>query len=388
MQQDWEKVSAYYAREALQPSGLEGRQLVASAGARAEFGWLIDKAPEWAGGDLNFITELDITGGVDPSSLDDAELDRKIGEFVAVNPCVFEKFTKDGLDGFSNAAKIFARYGAESAQGFKLDESESCSVIFIQNISRRNFAQTMKRGLGCSIAISACDDAAMTIMHECAHLLKKHSHRHSIDELRNETEAESLMVKSFENSILEGRDLNPQSLQPRLAFRSLGSLLWTKKREIEKINDPIGTDEGFGHGMNVGLSLTGNLLADNQSAALLRAPVQINSLIYSFAGVDPYTDMNVQDRRHYFSALSALHSEGCFGESTLAGVYVDQAIQACQTHAEEWLDEDLIAAFKTKLEQTNLPEVKWDDTDDLFQPQHEQNVATANCDSKLSPPHL
>lgn len=388
MLQDWKKVSADYSREALQPSGLEGRQLVASAGARAEFGRLIDKAPEWAGGDLNFITELDITGGVDPSCLGDVELDKKIGEFVAVNPCVFEKFTKEGLDGFSNAAKIFARYGAESAQGFKLDESESCSVIFIQNISRRNFAQTMKKGLGCSIAISACDDAAMTIMHECAHLLKKHSHSHSTDELRNETEAESIMVKSFQNSIYEGHDLNLQSLQPRLAFRSLGSLLWTKKREIEKINDPMGPDEGFGHGMNVGLSLTDSLLTDNQSAALLRAPVQINSLIYSFAGVDPYTDTDQRDRRNYFSAMSALHSEGLFGESTLAGVYVDQAIQACQTHAVEWLDEDLIAAFKTKLEDTNLPEVKWDGTDDFFPPEHEQNVAPAACDSKRSLLHI
>ncbi len=68
--------------------------------------------------------------------------------------------------------------------------------------------------------------------------------------------------------------------------------------------------------------------------------------------------------------MSALYSKGYFGEDTLAGVYVSQALQACQTYAGEWLDKELIADFRTKLSQTAIPRVEWDQTKDLFEPQH------------------
>jgi len=305
MRQDWESANINYTEGNLQPSNREGRQIFASNGARAEFGWLIDKMPEWAGCNLDLITELDITGGIDPSSLDDAALDKKVCEFIAANPSVFGKFTKQSLEYFTSAAPRFARYGAEGAQSFKLDGSEKFrSVLFIESISRRNFAETAQEGLGCSMQTSAFDDAAMTIMHECAHMFKQHSHMSRIEMLQNEAQAEGLMIVSFLESIQERRDLDPRSLQPRLAFRSLQSLIWSEHREIEKINDPLGPDEGFGHGMSAALSLTDSLLTDEQAVALLKAPIQVNTLIDWTAGD------GAQERRHYFSAMAALHSGG------------------------------------------------------------------------------
>lgn len=57
-----------YAERELQPSHHACGHVHASVGARKEFGWLIDKTPEWAGCDLGFITDLDITGGIDPKN--------------------------------------------------------------------------------------------------------------------------------------------------------------------------------------------------------------------------------------------------------------------------------------------------------------------------------
>ncbi len=217
--------------------------------------------------------------------------------------------------------------------------------------------------------MSAFDDAAMTVMHECGHLLKQHSHMDRAEALRNETEAESLMVDAFVEALHEGRNLDPQSLQTRLAFRSLQSLLWSGQQEIEKINDPLGSDEGFSHAMSAGLSLTDSPLTHEQATALLRAPVQVNALTYWLAG-----DV-VQDRCHYFSALAALHAKGAFGGNTLAAVYVDQALHACRSHKQEWLDEALITNFENQLTQVVLPHIQWDDANDFFQLQQKRHVA-------------
>lgn len=366
-------LSSLYAGRELQPSYNASGQVFASAGARTEFGWLIDKTPAWAGCDLGFITDLDITGGIDPSKLDDKELENKTREFVAANPSIFENFTEESLGYFIAGAQKFARYGADGAQGFKLNGSDEFhTVLFIQSISGRDFSEISERGLGCAIPMPSFDDAALTIMHECGHLLKNHSHMDQTEALRDETEAEGLAIASFVESVHEGRNLDARSLQPRLAFRSLQSLIWNGKRDIDKINDPLGPDEGFSHGMSAGLNLADSPLTNPQATALLRAPIQVNTLIHQLAG-----DYDTSDRRHYFSAMSALYSEGYFGEDTLAGVYVSQALQACQTYAGEWLDKELIADFRTKLIQTAISKVEWDQTKDLFEPQHGRYIDPA-----------
>lgn len=365
-----------YAERTLQPSHHTGGQIFASKGARSEFGWLIEKAPEWAGCDLNFITDLDITGGVDPSQFDDTELEGKVREFVDANPSLFEHETEKMMGYFITGAQKFARYGADGARGYVGSEKVR-STLFIQSVSGRDFPKISEEGLGVPIEMSAFDDAAITIMHECGHLLKQHSHMDQAEGLRNETEAEGLAIASFAESVNEGRNLNPEALHPRLAFRSLQSIIWNGKRDIEKINDPLENDEGFFHGMSAALSLVDSPLTTPQAEALLKAPIQVNTLTHFLTGDTP-------DRSQYFSAMAALYSEGHFGQNTLAEVYVAQALQACQDYAGDWLDTELISDFRTKIGQTSLPNVSWDRTDNFFEPQNGRYIDPAVSSSDVS----
>ena len=364
MRQDWKNTNSTYTGESLQLSRHEeGYRVLASSAARSEFGWLIDKAPEWAECNLDFITDLDITGGVDPSTLDDAKMEEKVHEFVIANPSMFEGFTEESMGYFIAGASRFARYGADGAQGFKLKNSDEFrTVLFIQSISGRDFPEISKQGLGVPIEMSAFDDAALTIMHECAHLLKQHSQTDQMEALSTETEAEGLAIASFVQSVNEGRNLDLRSLQPRLAFRSLQSVVWNGKRAIENINDPLGSEEGFSHGMSAGLSLVNSPLTGLQATALLRAPIQVNTLVHWL------TNNDEPDRREYFSAMAALYLGGHLGENTLAEVYVGQALQACQNYAGEWLDKDFIENLRAKLVQTDVPNVEWDQIQGLFDP--------------------
>lgn len=354
-----------YTGSELFPSDCKtNHEIYASARAREEFGWLIDKVPEWAGCNIDFITDLDITGGIAPSLLDDMALEEEIRAFVDKNPAIFENFTQKSLGYFMSSAKHFIRHGADGAQSFAVEDLDtSRNLLMIQSLHTRNFSEVTERSVGCSMQIPAFDDAAMTIMHECGHLLKQHSHITPTQSAQNETEAESLMVKSFVQSINERRNLDPQSLHTRLAFRSLQSLLWNGQRDITQINDPLGSEEGFSHCISAGLHLTDNgKVTHEQTAALLKAPIQINTM------VNWLSQNGIHDRRTYFSALSALHSEGHFGENTLAEIYVNQALDVCETQAEEWLDDDLISKFRTKLGEIPPPVALWDHTDKFFKP--------------------
>ncbi len=361
MQHDWGNTAPHTIGNGLQPSGREGLQVYASTGARAEFEWLVDKMPEWAGHNIVLITELDITGGIDSSELSEEELDKKVETFTTANPSVFKDFTTDSLKYFTNNAKYFAQHGADCAQGFKLSSSEFSSILFIQNIRRRDFAQATQEYMGRAIHISPFDDAAMTIMHECGHILKQHSHDNQTDANANETEAESLMKKIYIEAIDAGYNLNPESLQTRLACRSLESLLFSTHREIGDINNPLGPKEGRWHNLNVGLSLIQDRLTGKQAEALLKAPIQINTLTQWLTDDKP-------GRSHYFSAMAVLHSSGYLGSNTIAEIYAHQGLEACRTYAPEWIEEQLMVKFTEKLRTMACPNVEWDRTNDFFQP--------------------
>lgn len=249
-------------------------------------------------------------------------------------------------------------------------------MLFIQSISGRNFSQVSKQGLGVPIDIPAFDDAAITIMHECAHLLKQHSHMNQTEGLRNETEAEYLALASFEKSIQEGRNLNPESLHARLAFRSLQSLIWNGKRDIERVNDPLEEHEGFFYSMSAALSLADSPLTTPQAQALLKAPIQVNTLTHWLTGDEP-------DRHYYFSAMTALYLEGHFGQNTLADFYVNHALQACHDYAGEWLDAELMAGYEARLREIVISNIEWDQTNDFFEPENTKHTGLDGQDPDI-----
>ncbi len=124
-------------------SGEWEHKVFASATTRTEFDWIINKIPEWAGCELALVTELDVTGGIDPSTLDDSELEEKVHQFIAANPSIFEHFTQDSLDYFTKSAKYFARYGADAAQGFGLEkEGQFCNILLSRILAVEIFQKT------------------------------------------------------------------------------------------------------------------------------------------------------------------------------------------------------------------------------------------------------
>lgn len=372
MQHDWNTVSLYQTGEKLQHSGAHnGHDIFASYRSRHNFGWLLDKIPSWSGCTIHFLTDLDITNGIDPATLSDDELRSKINNFIAQSPSLFNSFSEESLNYFRRSAEVFVRYGNEAAQGFRLRGGERfTNMLFIKDITTRDHAHESQQGLGCAIPISAFDDAAMTIMHECAHLKKLHSHMNTVEAFINENEAEKLVELSFNDALNEGYNLNPESLAARQAYRAIQSMIVNNKHINRYLHD-----DGFAHTMSAAGALTDERLNRTQAEALLKTPMHINTVLDQLLDNEQHVS-----RPHYFSALPVLNEQGHFGNGSLANVYVNLALQACAQYAPEWLNKDLIADFTEKLGSTNLTLHEWASTESLFGAKSQyQNLAPSKA---------